>query len=205
MTTDIQTYLSEGCGRCSLFATPDCKVIKWNKELRALRELAVSTGMTETMKWGTPVYMVGKTNTVMIFAFKGFAAINFLKGVLMHDDAKMLVPAGENSQSAMQWRFTGLDEIIEHQELIKAYLYEAIEIERAGLKVEKKEEALVLPEELQAVLDEHPDVKAAFQKLTPGRQRSHVIFVSGAKQSATRKSRAEKNIPKILAGKGMND
>lgn len=206
MTTDIQSYFTDGCGRCNFSGTPNCKVITWSKEMLLLREILNSCGMVETMKWGSPVYMVGTTNTIMLAAFKGFASINFFKGVLLQDEAQQLVFAGDNSQSAKQWRFTSLNEIIEQKDLIKAYIFEAIELERIGAQVEKPaSKDIELPEELLAAFEKNPQLKLAFEKLTPGRQRSHVIFISGAKQSATRASRVEKNSPKILAGKGMHD
>lgn len=206
MTTTIETYLLEGCGRCSLGGTPQCKVHTWSKELKALRSIVLDCGLTETVKWGVPCYTHGKANVAIVAAFKNYASISFFKGALLSDADKLLTAPGDNSQATRQIRFTSVKDIVKHEQEIRNYIFEAIEIEKAGLKVDfKAKPAPEYPEELTAIFKKKPTFKKAFESLTPGRQRGYLLFFSQAKQSATKISRIEKYLPKIMDGKGMMD
>ncbi|MEG0851530.1 MAG: YdeI/OmpD-associated family protein [Flavobacterium sp.] len=182
------------------------KVEKWQKELEQLREIALDCQLTEELKWGTPCYTLGKSNIVLIHEFKEYCAFLFFKGALLKDTDGILIQQSENVQAARQIRFTNLKEIIDQKTILKTYIYQAIEIEKAGLKVELKETTdFEVSAEFQAKLDEMPNLKEAFQTLTPGRQRAYLLHFSQPKQSKTRESRVEKNIPQILEGKGLKD
>ena len=178
---------------------------KWREEMTKLRTIMLDSQLDEELKWGKPCYAFQQSNVVIIQGFKDYCALLFIKGALLKDPAGVLVQQTENVQSARQIRFTGLDEIIELEPVIKACVAEAIEVEKAGLKVEFKKELTAIPEELQTKFNEVPDLEKAFYALTPGRQRAYVLHFSAAKQSATRASRVEKCIPLIMAGKGLND
>lgn len=205
MNTNVDTYFTDGCGRCELGGTPQCKVNKWQAELKLLRRIVQDCGLTEESKWGVPCYTYKNKNVVMISAFKEFCALSFFKGILINDESNILEKPGENSQSARLAKFTDLHDIAGKEAILKAYIFEAIEIEKAGLKVKFKKQPEPIPEELEKKFDEDPVLKSAFEALTPGRQRGYIIHISQAKQSATRESRIEKCIPKILSGKGFND
>lgn len=206
MNPAIDLYLADGCGRCSLYGTPECKVHSWTKELVALRQIILACGYTEELKWSMPCYTIDGKNVLILAAFKDFCSLNFFKGSLIKDHNNVLVRAGENTEAARLFKFTNIKEVIEQEDIIKAYLFEAIEIEKSGLKVPKKDAtSLELPEELIDIFQHNPDVKAAFDALSPGRQRGYQIHFSGAKQSTTRLARIEKYIPHILAGKGFHD
>lgn len=182
------------------------KVEKWQKELEQLREIALDCQLTEELKWGTPCYTLGKSNIVLIHEFKEYCAFLFFKGALLKDTDDILIQQSENVQAARQIRFTNLKEIINQKTILKTYIYQAIEIEKAGLKVELKETTdFEVSAEFQTKLDEMPNLKEAFQALTPGRQRAYLLHFSQSKQSKTRESRVEKNIPQILEGKGLKD
>ncbi len=203
---NVDEYLAEGCGRCSLHGTPECKVHSWQNELKALRVIALECGLTEEIKWGVPCYTYKKSNVLLISALKQCCTLSFMKGSLLKDPNKILTLPGENSQSACLIRFTSIKQINELEPILKTYIFEAIEVEKAGLKVEfSKSKALNIPEELQMKFDEDPALKEAFEGLTPGRQRGYVIHISGAKQSKTRVARIEKWIPQIFKGKGIHD
>ena len=178
---------------------------KWREEMTKLRTIMLDSQLDEELKWGKPCYAFQQSNVVIIQGFKDYCALLFVKGALLKDPAGVLVQQTENVQSARQIRFTGLDEIIELEPVIKACVAEAIEVEKAGLKVEFKKELTAIPEELQTKFNEVPDLEKAFYALTPGRQRAYVLHFSAAKQSATRASRVAKCIPLIMAGKGLND
>ncbi len=179
---------------------------QWQQELQALREIALACPLTEEVKWRHPCYTSEGRNIVILGGFKNWCVMTFVKGVLLKDPKGILVEPGENTQGARMARFTNLQQIVKLKAVLKAYIHEAIEIEKAGLKVPmKKITERAVPEELQARLDEDPALKAAFQALTPGRQRLYLMHISGAKQSATRVSRVEKCVPRILQGKGLND
>nr|WKN37427.1 YdeI/OmpD-associated family protein [Tunicatimonas sp. TK19036] len=205
MNPKVDTYLTEGCGRCSLGGTPECKVHHWPKELLRLRMIVLDCGLTEELKWGVLCYTFGKSNIAVIAAFKEYCALSFFKGALLQDANGILEKPGENTQSARIVRFTSVREIVEIEPILKAYIYEAIEVEKAGLQVDFKKNPEPVPEEFQAKLDESPDLKAAFALLTAGRQRAYIIHFSQPKQSKTRVSRIEKCIPQILNGKGLHD
>lgn len=182
------------------------KAGKWQKEYQKLRTITLDCGLSEELKWGVPCYTYKNSNVVLIHGFKEYCALLFHKGALLHDTENILIQQTENVQSARQIRFTNLEEILELEAVIKAYIHEAIEVEKAGLKVEmKKTKEFEMPEEFQTALDEDPELKEAFKALTPGRQRGYLLHFSGAKQSKTRVSRIEKAIPDIFAGKGLND
>jgi uncharacterized protein YdeI (YjbR/CyaY-like superfamily) len=205
MTKDIQTYFSSGCGRCALFDTPQCKVKTWQKELVLLRGIINTCGLQETMKWGSPCYTFGKGNVLMLGALKDCATIGFFKGTLLSDTENLLVKPGENSQAYKLFKFTSTKKILQSEAHIKAYIFEAVELEKQGAKVAFKKEQAPLPEELKAKFKAMPEFEKAFNALTPGRQRGYLLFFSQAKQSATKTTRIEKMIPLILKGKGMHD
>jgi uncharacterized protein YdeI (YjbR/CyaY-like superfamily) len=204
MTTNAELYFLEGCGRCPLGGTPDCKVHAWQQLLAALRRIVLECGLDEACKWGMPCYTVQGKNVLMISAFKDNCTISFFKGALLHDEHGMLAAAGENSHIARLLRFTQLNEILSQEEHIKTYIYQAIEVEKAGLKPPKGD-APDIPEELQRKFEAAPAFRQAFEALTPGRQRGYLLYFTAAKQSATRAARIEKYMPLIFAGKGMHD
>jgi uncharacterized protein YdeI (YjbR/CyaY-like superfamily) len=181
------------------------KAKKWQKEMEKLRRISLDCGLTEEVKWGKPCYTFQKSNIVIIQGFKEYCALMFCKGALLNDPNGILKKPGENTQAARQIRFTNVREIVEMEPILKAYIYEAIEAEKAGLKVNFKKNPEPTPEELQNKLDEIPALKTAFDALTPGRQRAYILYFSAAKQSKTRESRVEKCMQQILNGKGLDD
>ena len=181
------------------------KARKWQEEMEKLRMIILDCQLTEELKWGKPCYTFQKSNIIIIIGLKEYCALMFCKGVLLNDANGILIKPGENTQAARQIRFTNVREIVEMEPILKAYICEAIEAEKAGLKVNFKKNPEPIPEELQNKLDEIPALKAAFDALTPGRQRAYILYFSGAKQSKTRESRVEKCMPQILNGKGLND
>lgn len=202
----VDNYLDVGCGRCPLGGTPNCKVNNWKEELATLRKIVLSLGLNEELKWGVPVYTFQKNNILVLAAFKEYCALSFFKGALLNDANHILSKPGENTQSARIIRFTDVQEIIEMEYILKTYIFEAIEVEKLGLKVDFKEKTeLIFPEELQTQLDSDPTFKAAFEKLTMGRQRAYCLYFSAPKQSKTRQERIKKYTQHILAGKGIND
>ena len=182
------------------------KAKTWREETEALRAIVLSTGLTEELKWGQPCYSLEGANVVLIHGFKTYCAFLFMKGALMKDAGGLLVQQTKNVQSARQIRFTNLGEIKQLEPRLKAYLKEAIVIEKSGAKVSFKTAAeFKVPEEFQRKLDKSAALKKAFTALTPGRQKAYLLFFAGAKQSATRTARVEKSIPNILKGKGLDD
>ncbi|MFT3679388.1 MAG: YdeI family protein [Ferruginibacter sp.] len=178
----------------------------WQKEFKQLRTIVLDCGLTETLKWGQACYMFQERNVVVIHGFKEYCALLFFKGALLSDPDNILIKQTENVQSARQIRFTNVKEIVKLQKVLKAYVYEAVEVEKAGLKVKLKKTAdYKVPEEFQTQLDKKPALKKAFDALTPGRQRAYLFYFSQAKQSKTREERVKKYIPQILKGKGMDD
>jgi len=178
----------------------------WKQEVNKLRSIILDCGLTEELKWGQPCYVLNDVNIVLIHDFKEYCALLFFKGALLNDANGILIQQTENVQSARQIRFTNLDEVLKLEQVIKAYVFEAIEVEKAGLKVEfKKTKEFNMPEEFQAKLNEFPALKQAFESLTPGRQRGYLLHFSSAKQIKTREARIEKYIPNILNGKGLDD
>jgi uncharacterized protein YdeI (YjbR/CyaY-like superfamily) len=179
---------------------------KWQKEIEKLRVITLDCGLTEELKWGCPCYTFQKKNIVLIHVFKEYCALLFFKGSLLNDPNSILIQQTANVQVARQIRFSNVREITTQERILKAYIYEAIEVEKAGLKVNLKKTAeFTIPEELQKKLNKTPALKTAFKALTPGRQRAYILYFSAAKQSKTRESRIEKCMPKILHGKGLND
>jgi uncharacterized protein YdeI (YjbR/CyaY-like superfamily) len=177
---------------------------KWQEELEKLRMIILDCQLTEELKWGVPCYTFQKSNIVLIHVFKEYCAILFVKGALLKDANDILITQTENVQAARQIRFTNVREIVEKETILKAYIYEAIEVEKAGLKVNfKKTTEFIIPEEFQNKLDEIPALKTAFDALTPGRQRAYILYFSAPKQSKTRESRVEKCMQQILNGKGL--
>lgn len=178
----------------------------WKEEMEQLREIVLSCNLIEELKWGVPCYMHQKSNIVLIHAFKNYCALLFLKGALLQDDKGILIRQTANVQSGSQIRFTDLKEIVKLKATLKAYIFEAVEVEKAGLKVEhKKTEDFPVPEEFQNKLNNIPSLKKAFYALTPGRQRAYLLYFAGAKQSKTRESRIESYTQRILIGIGFND
>jgi uncharacterized protein YdeI (YjbR/CyaY-like superfamily) len=182
------------------------KAGQWQKEFEKLRTIILDTGLEEDLKWGCPCYTYQSRNIVLIHGFKEYCALLFFKGSLLSDTQNILIQQTENVQAARQIRFTDLKEITDLEKVIRTYVYEAVEIEKSGIKVPmKKTREFEMPEEFQSKLDKSPELKEAFEALTPGRQRAYLLHFSSAKQSATREARIEKYIPHILTGKGIND
>ncbi len=178
----------------------------WQEEFKKLREIILGCDLTEELKWGVPCYTLENKNIVLIHGFKEYCAVLFVKGALLKDPNHILIIQTENVQAARQVRFTNLHEIVQLESILKNYIKEAIDVEKAGLKVEfKKTAEFNMPEEFQLVLDEMPDLKTAFEALTPGRQRAYLLYFSSPKQSKTRLARVEKSIQQIFEGKGLND
>ncbi|HTD97811.1 MAG TPA: YdeI family protein [Mucilaginibacter sp.] len=182
------------------------KAKRWQEEVRELRMISLACGLSEELKWGCPCYTLKNNNIVLIHDFKDYCALLLFKGALLSDPNGILIQQTENVQSARQIRFTNAVEIVEMTPILKAYIYEAIEVEKAGLKVELKKTAdFNIPEEFQYKLDAIPALKTAFEALTPGRQRGYLFYFSQPKQPKTREARVEKYIPQILGGKGLDD
>ena len=182
------------------------KAKKWQEELEKLRMIVLDCGLTEELKWGVPCYTFQKRNIVLIHVFKEYCALLLFKGALLNDTNGILIQQTKNTQAGRQMRFTNAREIVKMAPILKAYIYEAIEVEKAGLKVNfKRATEFIIPEEFQNKLDEIPALKTAFEILTPGRQRAYIIYFSAPKQSKTRDSRVEKCMQQILDGKGLND
>jgi len=182
------------------------KATEWRDEFELLRSIVLDCGLTEDLKWGQPCYASEGSNIVLIHGFKEYCALLFFKGALLADPKGMLIQQTENVQAARQIRFTKIQEIAALKTVLKAYIKAAMEVEKAGLKVElKKTSDFAVAEEFQNKLDKLPALKKAFTALTPGRQRAYLLFFSAPKQSKTREARVEKSLPQILKGKGLND
>ena len=182
------------------------KTTKWQEAYSELRMILLDCGLTEELKWGCPCYTLQKSNIVLIHVFKEYCAVLFFKGALLKDAKGILIQQTENVQAARQMRFANVGEITKRKAILKAYIYEAIEVEKAGLKVElKKPTEFKMVEEFQNKLDKTPGLKTAFEALTPGRQRAYLLYFSQPKQSKTRESRVEKCVKQILNGKGLDD
>jgi uncharacterized protein YdeI (YjbR/CyaY-like superfamily) len=182
------------------------KEVKWREEIAQLRAIALNCGLTEELKWGCPCYTFQQHNIVLIHTFKEYCGLLFFKGALLNDTHGILIQQTENVQSARQARFTNSTEVATLEPVIKAHIFEAIEVEKAGLKVDlKKTKDYPVPQEFQAKLDTMPALKTAFETLTPGRQRGYLFYFSQAKQAKTREARIEKYIPQIMNGKGLED
>ena len=182
------------------------KTTKWQTEYAALREIVLSTKLEETLKWGKPCYVLGKANMVLIHGFKEYCALLFIKGALLKDPKKLLVQQTDNVQVPRQVRFSTIEEITKNKSAIVALIKDAIAVEKSGIKpILKKTTEFAMPAEFSETLKQMPELKTAFNKLTPGRQRGYLLFFSVPKQSKTIQSRIEKHIPSILDGKGLND
>jgi len=182
------------------------KAEKWQEEIKKLRTIILDCQLTEELKWGVPCYTFQNSNIALIHVFKEYCAILFVKGALLKDTNGILIQQTENVQAARQIRFTNVREIVEMEPILKAYISEAVEVEKAGLKVNyKKATEFAVPEEFINKLEEVPGLQDAFEALTPGRQRAYLLYFSAPKQSKTRESRIEKCLQQILDGKGLND
>lgn len=182
------------------------KDLKWRKELMQLRRIVLDCQLTESLKWGSPCYMYQNSNVLILGEFKAHCVISFFKGALLQDDLNLLQKSGENSQATRTIYFTSSEEILVAEKILKALIYQAIEVEKAGLKVElKKHDAYELPTELKEIFENDHAFKSAFLTLTPGRQRAYLLHFSAAKQAQTRINRIQKSRPSILVGRGIND
>lgn len=203
---DVDAYLADGCGRCDLHHTPECKVHRWPAVLVALRERALAAGLREEIKWGCPCYSVpGGGNVAMVSAYKEFACVSFFKGSLLADPEGRLEAPGPNSQAARLYKFTDVAQVHAARSAIDGFFAAAVELERRGARVEFARTPEPVPAELQACLDADASLAAAYAALTPGRQRSHVLHVAGAKTEAGRQARAARCAEKIREGKGFLD
>ena len=205
MIDTVDGFLEKGCLRCEYGGTPQCKVHDWAEHLILLREIILESGLEETVKWGVPCYMFGNANVLLLSALKNECTIGFFKGSLLKDDHKLLEKPGKNSQAVRVFRFDSIRQIAELKPFILEYIYEAVEVEKAGLKVAFKTAPEPMPEELIQRMESDPYFKNAFESLTPGRQRGYILFFSQAKKSETRESRIDKFTAKILNGVGMHD
>lgn len=205
ITKDIETYLLDGCGRCDLGGTPDCKVHQWSEILQALMGIARSMGLEETVKWGVPCYMIDGKVVFLISALKESSVISFFKGVLLDDPKSLLVKPGPNSHAGRYLKFTSPSEVVAKEEDIRWFMDQAIKAEREGLPMPAREIGMEIPEALEKYFAQDTVFRDAFEALTPGRQRGYLIYFNGAKQEQTRISRIEKCIPNILHGIGLHD
>jgi uncharacterized protein YdeI (YjbR/CyaY-like superfamily) len=206
MNPKVDKYFADGCMQCHLRGTPECKIHDWQEELKTLRRFVLDCGLDEDFKWMHPCYTYKNKNIVLIHLFNEYCALLFPKGSLLKDSANILVQQTKNVQAARQIRFTDVSEIVRLESTIIAYIFEAIELEKEGVKVPyKKTSEFDFPEEFRQKLKESPALKSAFEALTPGRQRGYLLYFSQPKQSKTRESRIEKCTPGILSGKGLND
>jgi uncharacterized protein YdeI (YjbR/CyaY-like superfamily) len=200
--SSVEEYLTDGCGRCSFYATQNCKVHTWNGELIQFRRIALACGLEEEIKWSMPCYTHKGKNILIISAFKSYASINFFKGALLQDPEGVLEKAGENSQSARLLKMTNTEEIHNREAIIRTLIFEAIQVEESGIKLPAKPTDIAIPEPLKEILNSRLEVATAFENLTPGRKRSHILYITGAKQIATQEKRALQCAEKILIGKG---
>jgi uncharacterized protein YdeI (YjbR/CyaY-like superfamily) len=201
----IDLYIADGCGRCDYYATPKCKVRNWQIELETLRQIVLECGLTEELKWGVPCYTFNQSNVAIVAAFKDYCSLSFFKGALLKDTDNLLNKPSDNTQSARLIKFTNSKDIVAQSAVLKSYILQAIEVEKAGLKVEFNKNPEPVPEELLQAFEVLPALKKAFYDLTAGRQRGYILFFSQPKQSNTRASRIEKYMDKIMNGKGLND
>lgn len=205
MNPKVDLFLLDGCGRCKLYQTPQCKVHKWPEELNTLRGLILQFGLEEEIKWGFPCYTLNGKNILMLAPFKDNCSISFFKGALLKENP-ILEKSGENSNTFRLIRFQGIDRIFKEKETIQKIIQEAIEIEKSGKKLPKTDySAIELPEELENAFKYDHIFKAAFKSLTPGRQRGYILHFLQPKQTQTRINRIEKCKSAILNGKGLNE
>jgi uncharacterized protein YdeI (YjbR/CyaY-like superfamily) len=203
--TTVDQYLLDGCGRCSKGGTPNCTVHKWHPILVAMRELATECMLTEEVKWSVPCYTLKGKNVLMIHAFMEYCSIMFMKGSLLTDPENILHRQTENVTAGRQLRYTRIEDFLAQRERAKAFILEAIQLEEAGKKVEKRTEEEPMVEELKEAFVQDSAFKTAFYQLTPGRQRAYLLHFAQPKQAATRASRIEKCMPIILRGEGLHD
>lgn len=205
MITDVEDFFTKGCGRCARFDTPDCSTRQWSSGLDDLREICLGAGLTETLKWAHPCYMHADRNIAIFGAFRGDFRLSFMNPALMKDPEGVLERAGPNARHAGTMRFTDNADVMKQASIIKAYLAEAMGYAENGIKPPKDHSMPDFPDELIEALDADMELSEAFHALTPGRQKSYVINLNGAKQSATRTARIAKFRDKIMAGKGALD
>ncbi|MGQ9365766.1 YdeI/OmpD-associated family protein [Azospirillum sp. ST 5-10] len=205
MITDVDDFFSKGCGRCERFATPDCSARLWSRGLDDLRSLCRDSGLVETVKWGHPCYMKAGRNIAILGAFRGDFRLSFFDAALLKDPEGVLEKQGPNTRHPGTIRFTDSTQVAEMAPVIRSYLNEAMGYAEAGVKPPKEERAIDLPDELVEALDADPELAEAFHSLTPGRQRSYVINLASAKQSATRVARIARFRGNILSGKGATE
>lgn len=206
MTKDPDVYFEVGCGRCPRGGTSDCSVVHWAGTLKALREVMRSTGLDEVAKWGAPCYTYKGKNIAMLTAFRERCSLSFFKGDLLADPENLLVRVGQNAREGRLLNLGSAEEVERLAPVIRAYVFEAVEMEKTGVKRPVHPAVPeAMPEELLEYFKNNPVVESAFFALTPGRQRSHLIHLNGAKQSSTRRNRIAQAIPLILAGKGRNE
>jgi uncharacterized protein YdeI (YjbR/CyaY-like superfamily) len=203
--TNVDQFFVDGCGRCPLGGTPDCKVHLWPTELEVLRGLLLESDLHEESKWGFPCYTLQGKNVLMLGVFNDYCSISFFKGALIENDFGLLVKPGPNSQAARLIKFTSMDQIVQQESEIKDLIQQAIDIEKAGRIVEFKKNPEPIPEELLGQFNEDPAFESAFLALTPGRQRGYILHIGQAKQAKTRLARIEKYKPMIMSGIGLHD
>ena len=205
MNPKVDQFLINGCKRCSLSGTPECKVHKWVPELEVLRKIMLETELTEDLKWGVPCYTLKGKNILMMYAFKEQCSVSFMKGALIKDPKNLLEQASENTQSTRVLRIKSLNDIANYKEDINSFITQALTLEKEGKKVIVEKKSEPIPEELEEKLNQDQVFKSAFLALTPGRQRAYVLHFAQPKQSSTRKSRIEKCSANILSGIGLHD
>lgn len=205
MNDSVDKYMTDGCGRCALGGTPDCKVLQWTDELLFLRKILSESELVEEVKWGVPCYTLDGKNVLSISAFKEYCVLSFFKGSLLTDEHNLLVKPGVNSQAVAMYKFVSVDQIREQLVDIKIHISESIKLEKQGAKVAFSRSAGDMCEEFEARLKSEPKLNLAFEALTPGRQRGYNLYFSQAKQSKTRIARIEKYASKIMQGKGFHD
>lgn len=205
MISEIEEYFARGCGRCARFDTETCSTRLWAEGLAALRMVCLEAGLLETVKWGHPCYMYAGRNIAVIGAFRGDFRLNFFQEALMTDPEGVLERQGQNTQHAGMMRFTSVEELRRKTPVIRAYLSEAMGYAEAGIVAPKDRSVPDMPEELTEALDGDPELAEAFHALTPGRRKSYILNLNGAKQSRTRVARIEKFRDRILAGKGAQE
>jgi uncharacterized protein YdeI (YjbR/CyaY-like superfamily) len=203
--TSVESYLSEGCGRCARFRTPSCKVHAWAETLVALRALLRATELDETMKWGAPCYTLGGKNVVLLGAFNDACVLSFFKGALLRDERGLLSVPGPNARIGRTLRFAGADEVRSLRAEILGFVAQAIALERAGVKIPRGQVEEPLPAALAGRLAEDEALRRAFEALTPGRRRSHALYVGAAKGAETQVRRVERCVGAILAGRGFQE
>lgn len=202
---EVDLYLQDGCGRCKDYQTPQCKVHTWSGILKALRRMALDSGLEEMVKWSQPCYTLDGGNVLLVTAFRDYACLSFFKGVLLEDPHGLLVAPGDHSQAVRQVRFTEANQVIQQAPALRQLIEAAMEVERKKQKPVLKKQPDPIPEALQEQLDADPELMTAFRQLTPGRQRSYILHISQARQHQTALARIARCKPKILAGIGFHE